>query len=274
MRVDPSNAGQLDYWDGAVGAYWAKRAVRFDLGVAEYTGPLLDAAAIEATDAVLDIGCGTGELTRLAARRADFAHGVDLARELVDYARRQAAHEGLRNVTFTQADAQVHPFDTRYEVVISRHGTIFFGDPQAAFTNIARALSPGGRMTLLSWQPVARNEWQLVIRAALSGGEVPPAPAEDPPGSLKNPDDVRGVLTAAGFVDVRMTSLRAPMYFGFDADDASRFVAGQHGRMLDALSPDQRERVLDALHAGMATHQTDRGVLLDSAAWLIQARRP
>ncbi len=274
MVVDPSNAGQRDYWDGAAGEYWAKRAVRFDVGVAEYSGVLLDAAAIEPSDAVLDIGCGTGEMTRLAARRADFAHGVDLAKEMIDYARRQAAYEGLRNVAFIQADAQVHRFRTRYEVAISRHGAIFFGDPVAAFTNIGRALRPGGRMALLSWQPTARNEWLLVIRAALAAGEEPPAPAPDPPGSLKDPEQARALLAAAGFVDVRTTSLAAPMYFGFDADDAVRFLAGQHARTLDALAPDRRARALEILQAGMESHQTERGVLLDSATWLIQARRP
>jgi SAM-dependent methyltransferase len=270
MRADPSNAAQQRYWDGEEGAYWAKRAARFDLSANEYCHPLLAAAAIEPYETVLDIGCGTGVTTRLAARKGSSALGVDLSRAMIEVARREAAHERVRNAVFRQGDAQVHPFSAgRYAVVISRHGAMFFGDPEAAFTNIARAVRPGGRMVLLSWQPVERNEWLTVIRAALFAGPAPPAS----PGSLKDPGEVRTLLTRAGFTDVRTTSVTAPMYFGHDADDACRFLAGQHARMLDDLTPERKARALDNLHTSMAGHQTPAGVLLDSASWLIEARR-
>jgi len=51
--------------------------------------------------------------------------------------------------TFEQADAQVHPFPHRtFDVVISRHGSMFFRDASTAFTNIARAMNPGGRLVV------------------------------------------------------------------------------------------------------------------------------
>jgi SAM-dependent methyltransferase len=270
MRVDRSNRAQRDYWDGEDGGYWVRRAERFNLGVVNYCRPLMAAAAIQPSEAVLDIGCGTGETTRLAARYAASAFGVDLSAEMIEFARRQAALEDVRNVTFAQADAQVCPFgEESYAVAISRHGAMFFGDPEAAFANIATALRPGGRLALLSWQPSERNEWQTVIRAALSAGREPPPS----PGSLKDPDQVTKLLTAAGFTEVRITSVTVPMYFGHDPDDAYRFLAGQHARTLDAMAPDDRARALESLHAGMTSHQTDRGVWLGSASWLIEARR-
>src|ERR671935_1931054 len=63
-------------------------------------------------DHVLDIGCGAGQTTREAARMAaeGGALGVDLSAEAIDRARELAQAEGVRNVTFEQADAQVHPF--------------------------------------------------------------------------------------------------------------------------------------------------------------------
>ena len=62
---------------------------------------------------MLDIGCGTGQTTRDAARAASAgsALGVDLSSRMLDYARRRAAEEGVTNVSFEQADAQIHPFD-------------------------------------------------------------------------------------------------------------------------------------------------------------------
>jgi cyclopropane fatty-acyl-phospholipid synthase-like methyltransferase len=65
-------------------------AARFDEGVAGYRGRFLDAAAIEAGDAVLDVGCGNGQTTRDAARRASWALGVDLSSSIPALARRLA----------------------------------------------------------------------------------------------------------------------------------------------------------------------------------------
>lgn len=168
LRIDPSNAEQLSSWDGVTGAYWARRAERFDEGVAGYQPHLLDAAEIDTTTRVLDIGCGSGQVTRDAGRRAisGTALGVDLAAHLIDLARQVTEREGLRNVTFRQADAQVHAFpEQHFDIAISRSGAMFFGDPPIAFRNIARAIRPQGRIVLLSWQPMERNEWISAFRS-------------------------------------------------------------------------------------------------------------
>jgi len=272
-EVDSSNAEQLRAWDGDDGAFWAAHADRIDAGVAHYHDRFLAAAAIESNTTVLDIGCGTGQATRDAARLAcaGSALGVDLSSRMIELARRKATREQVRNATFRQADAQVHPFPAQgFDIAISRHGSMFFGDPPAAFTNVARALRPGGRLVLLTWQPRQRNEWQLAFRAALAAGRELPTP---PPWPLSDPDRTRQLLALAGFVDVRMQGLSEPMYFGRDPDDASRFISGQLAWLLRDLDADARGRALDNLRATMADHQTDRGVLYESAAWLIEARR-
>jgi hypothetical protein len=147
------------------------------------------------------------------------------------------------------------------------------GCVSAAFTNIARAMRSGGRLVLLSWQPMERNEWVSDFRTALAAGRDLPTPPPGTPGSLKDPDQVRPLLTSAGFAEVRLHGLTEPMYFGHDADDACQFISGQFAWMIDDLDPATRARALDDLWASMADHQTDRGVLYDSAAWLIEARR-
>ncbi|MGH3514461.1 MAG: class I SAM-dependent methyltransferase [Pseudonocardiaceae bacterium] len=171
--VDPSNVEQLAAWDGDAGAYWAARADRFDEGVAGYREQFLAAAAIDATETVLDVGCGSGQVTRDAARcaAAGSAFGVDLSSRMIELARQRADGEQVANVAFHQADAQVHPFlDHRFTIVISRHGAMFFRDAPTAFTNIARAMRPGGRLVLLTWQPFERNEWQIAFFKALAAG--------------------------------------------------------------------------------------------------------
>jgi hypothetical protein len=63
------------------------------------------------------------------------------------------------------------------------------------------------------------------------------------------------------------------MWFGRDAEDAHQFVAGLLGWMLQGLEEDGRRRALDALRSTTSAHETPDGVLYDSAAWLIRARR-
>ena len=97
---------------------------------------------------MLDIGCGAGQTTRDAARLAGdgWALGVDISKE-IDRAGPvgSPSAEGIRNVTFEHADAQDHRFPSeRFDLAISRFGTMFFRDPVAAFTNI------GTRATLVT----------------------------------------------------------------------------------------------------------------------------
>jgi ubiquinone/menaquinone biosynthesis C-methylase UbiE len=141
--VAPANTEQLQAWDGEEGAYWAAHADQFDRGVAAYHRRLMDAAAIEGTDRVLDIGCGRGQTTHDAARQAVRGHavGIDLSGQMLGVARDRAAREDLHNVTFEQGDAQVHPFETSgYDVAISRAGALFFGDAPAELASLQEML--------------------------------------------------------------------------------------------------------------------------------------
>ena len=278
MRVDPANAGQARAWDGDEGTYWAEHAQRFDRAVAAYHGTFMAACGIARGERVLDIGCGTGQTTRDAAgaARPGQALGVDLSAPMIELARRLAARQDIGNVSFEQADAQIHPFPAgSFDVAISRTGTMFFGDPAAAFTNIGRALRPGGRLVMLAWQGPGPNEWVRELTGALAAGRDLPAPPADAPGpfSLADPGRTRTLLASAGFSKVRLDALHEPMWFGSDPDDAHRFVLGLMGWMLGGLDDTGRERALDALSATVTAHASSDGITFASGAWLIRAVR-
>jgi SAM-dependent methyltransferase len=279
ISVAPTNAEQLRAWDGDEGTYWAGHAEYFDRSALPFHHRLLAAAAITEHDRVLDIGCGTGQTTVRAARAAAAGSvlGIDLSSAMLAYARRRAADLHLGNVSFVQADAQLHPFDPdAFDVAISSTGATFFGDLRAGFTNIARALRTGGRLALLTWQSLSANEWVAEFTGALAAGRDLPAPPPDAPSpfALADPDRVRGILTAAGFVDVDLEPAHERMWFGHDANDATQFVLGLLGWMLDGLDDVGRTRALDALHASISSHDTPDGVVYDSAVWTIRAVRP
>jgi SAM-dependent methyltransferase len=280
IEVDPSNVAAFEAWDGGDGDYWVQHEQTFERSVERYDEPLLEAAKIEAGDAVLDVGCGNGRTTRLAARRAveGSALGIDLSSKMVQRARRRAVEEGLTNTAFVHGDAQIYDFEPEvFDVAMSRTGAMFFGEPVAAFTNIWRSLRAGGRLALLTWQPLARNEWVVEWMRALAAGRPLPIPPPDAPGpfSLSDPDRVRTILSSAQFGDIAVDAVEEPIWFGAQAEDAYRFMAGMGFSqfLLRDLDDSTRAGALDALRAVIADHERGDGVTFPSAAWLVTALR-
>ncbi len=231
---------------------------------------------MRASDHVLDIGCGTGQTTRAAARAAvsGAALGVDLSAAMLACARRASREQGLTNVSFLRADAQTHPFlPEASDLGVSRFGTMFFADPVAAFTNIARALRPGARLVQLVWQHSDRQQWSEVIRDVF-GHDPVPTPAADP-FSLADPTTVEAIMTAAGFTDVDVIDVREPVYYGSDTESAFDAVLSLRmtKNLLAPLDASCAASTLDQLRTALAARQSGGGVFFDSCAWLITAHR-
>lgn len=274
------NVEQARAWDGPDGDNWTDNEEGYNAAARYLTPPLFALAAIEPAEHVLDIVCGTGETTLLAARRArtGAAFGIDLSTRMIERARRHAEEEGLRNLRFERGDAQVYPFEpASFEVAISRYGSMFFDDPVAAFANIAAALRPNGRVVLLCWRELARNEWVRELRTALAAGrDLPDPPPNAPsPFAFAEADRVRRILGAAGLTRVTFDPLERPMYFGQDPQGAFLGVTKLsivRGLLAD-LDEKRRREALDRLRATVERHQTPAGVLFDTSAWLVRATK-
>jgi SAM-dependent methyltransferase len=233
---------------------------------------------IQRHEHVLDIGCGTGQTTREAARLAAKGGvlGVDRSAEAIACARELARAERIRNATFEHADAEIHPFPSEaFDVAISRFGTMFFHDPLDAFANIGRALRPAGRLVMMVWQEHEQNEWSLAIEDALGGsGDAPASEAPDP-FSLANPAKTEQILNAAGFADVTFIDVRRPIYFGRDVAAALEWVRSFTctREAFMRLDPPSAERALGRLQKTLAAHAAGDGVWFDAQARIVKARR-
>ena len=178
---------------------------------------------------------------------------------------RLAYAEGIGNVTFERANAEVYRFpQERFDVAISRFGTMFFDDPAAAFANISRALRQAGRLVMMVWQAPERNEWDVTIRQSLGATEAPTAgPSGLPdPFSLADPPAVTELLEGAGFADVTFTDVNEPVYYGPDVDAAMAWVHGfaYTREILRQLDPTAAERAVGRLREALAAHLSDDGV--------------
>lgn len=177
------NADQTQQWNGEDGANWVCNAAQYDTMADGFTEHLFAAAAIADDDQVLDIGCGTGQTTRLAARRAVRGHatGIDLSAPMLDLARRRTAEENLPNATLVLGDAQLHRIPSgTFTVAISRAGVMSFADPVAAFVNIRGALQPGGRLAFVGH----RETNDTPVLDALLGAGITLSLATQAPGVL------------------------------------------------------------------------------------------
>ncbi|MEV0390364.1 methyltransferase domain-containing protein [Nonomuraea sp. NPDC050643] len=275
MRI--VNTRQAEAWNAHEGEHWARHHDRYDAVNGGFNDLLLGAAGIGERDRVLDIGCGNGQVTRLAARRARLGHvlGVDLSLPMLATARGLAVAEDTPNVTFEQGDVQVHPFpDADFDVAMSRFAVMFFADPIAAFANVHRALRPGGRLAFLSLTDLTGTDLGEVL-SALAGHLPQDRTAGDHGGgplSLSDPEHLTTLLTAAGFREIAISAVEAESIWGRDAADATRFFMGWGPIRFNLGSADPAP-ARAALEAAFVRFERAGAVRLRATAWLVTAVR-
>ncbi|WP_030017132.1 class I SAM-dependent methyltransferase [Streptomyces monomycini] len=280
---DIVNSEQAQAWNGPEGAHWARNQDRWNAVNGGFDAALLDAADIAQDTRTLDLGCGSGQTTRLAALRAPRGHalGLDLSGPMLTEARARAEREGVVNAAFVQGDAQTHPFEAgQFGAAISRFGVMFYADPVAAFGNIGRALWPGGRLAFVCPADAALNDW---VTAVASLRDIVPVGDFGQPGlpgmfSLAEPDRIRDVLATAGFTTVSVDRIQAYGTWGHGAADAADFLlATGPGRHLTEQAADAatRAHARTTLTAHLRAYETADGtVRLRSTSWLVTAAAP
>jgi ubiquinone/menaquinone biosynthesis C-methylase UbiE len=273
-----ANLQQAEAWNGWEGAHWAEHPEPYNAMISEFNAPLFAAASIAAQGRVLDVGCGAGETTRLAAHQAHDGNvaGIDLSAPMLERARRDAAAEGLINITFEQGDAQVHPFPERgFDVVISRGGVMFFADHVAAFANLRRALVPAGRLAFIGPQPGGPDSAYARATAALTPFLREASPAARGMHSLLEPARIQQVLDAAGFSDIDVAPLSAPVVFGANAHDAVDFIFAMSPTRYNLRDVDQATitRIRADVTDTLTEFETSDGVSIPGSVWLVTASR-
>ena len=277
------NAAQIEFWNSAASRAWADQYERMDRAVAELTKALLDMAAPQPGEHVLDIGCGSGTtVLELAARVGPGGHvlGADISNQSVTRARQRIADAGLRHAEVIVADVSVHPFEqNRFELAFSRFGVMFFSDPRAAFTNVRRAMKPGGRVALAVFRAADENLWPNGPLEAVRHLLPPiPTPGLEEPGpfSWADPTRVHRILEGAGFREVSLTPVDPLIRLAStgEAAEAVNFVMalGPLTRVLPALSAPQRKAVRAALKVYFQKYARPQGVFLPAANWVVRAR--
>lgn len=229
--METPNADQEDYWSNSPsGVKWLTYEDKLDAAMAPILDLVIERAALQPGERVLDIGCGTGASVLAAANRVGTTGhvlGLDISAPFLERARARAAQAGVGHYVSVRAgDAQVAPLvDEARDVMISRFGMMFFSDPQAAFANLATALRPGGRMCFAAWGGFDGNPWfRIPAQAAARQLGTPPPSDPDAPGPMgfQNAGRVTGLMQAAGLGEVRCDVVEVLMTPIGNADEVAR----------------------------------------------------
>ena len=275
------NAEQLDYWDGAGGERWVAQQPRRDALLSQFGAVALAKARVQPGERVVDVGCGCGETTALLAQAVG-VHGrvlaVDISRPILAQARARLSE--LDNVEIRHADAAAYAFPRgEADLLFSRFGVMFFGDPAGAFANLRKALKPGGRLVFACWRGGAENLWMTAPWDAVKS-LLPPAPRPDPeqpgPMSFGDPARVTRILTAAGFTPPTFETFDTLMDVaeggGVEGAVQSAIELGPTARALDGQSDDLRLSVAQGLRDFFGSKiDADGAANFPAAVWIVSA---
>lgn len=268
-------------WRGKVGATWAKEWRRTDRSFAELTEPLLALALETPFSHALDIGCGAGEMTmRLAlARPGSRLSAVDIGPELVAIARDRTRHLPQVRVALGDAVDWTSSWDNNPDLLVSRHGVMFFTDPVSAFARLAGKAAPGARMAFSCFRAAAENEWARRLAALFPSGAAQPDPHAPGPFSFGDSGRVSGLLAEAGWQEVVSHPLDYSLIAGEGEgeaalDDATSYFlrVGPAARVLAQLDASAREAAIAGLRDMLAGYRVGGRIALPAAAWLVTAR--
>jgi ubiquinone/menaquinone biosynthesis C-methylase UbiE len=215
----PANAGYLDLLDGDLPStgptqdlmtsklvprvyerYWRPAMGRLAKGI---TGPGMDEEvriarllmALAPGDAVLDVACGPGNFSREFARAVGdegLVVGIDSSRTMLERGASELERSGLDNVALIRGDATELPFrDDVFDAVCCFAALHLFAEPLAALDDMARVLTPGGRIALMT-----------SVRRQITLPPLKPVVERASGMRLFEPDEIVAALQTLGFVEI------------------------------------------------------------------------
>jgi SAM-dependent methyltransferase len=270
---------QPTYWNEEGGQRWVQNIQRVERMLEPLSDRLLRHAGPRVGERVLDVGCGGG-LTSAAFANAVGASGevlgLDVSAVILAVARERFAT--VPNLAFELGDAEkIDLKPAVFDLVSSRFGVMFFADPVAAFGNLRRALTVGGRLAFVCWRALEENPWMAdCVKAAFSVLPRPEPPAPHAPGPFALADDgrLRQILADSGYAAISIDPFDPTLDLGsLDEAVVQMTRMGPAASAIAAASAADQQAVVAAVRAALEPHAGDGSVRMASGTWLVSARR-
>ncbi|MGR6964246.1 class I SAM-dependent methyltransferase [Geodermatophilus sp. URMC 61] len=254
-------------WEDAAEA-WHRWGPTVERWLADATDRMLDGAGVAPGASVLDIAAGSGGQTLAAARRVGRQGRVvatDISPTILTYAAKEAAKAGLVNVETVEADGERLGDLAReeFDAAICRLGLIYLPDQVGALRGIHAALRPGGRVSAIVYSTPDRNGFFSIPVSVIRRRAGLPAPGPGLPGpfSLGAPGALEQALGSAGFRNVGVETVEAPLLLP-SAAECLRFERESFGalhQMLAAVPEQEREDVWAEVEQGLRQFEAGTG---------------
>ncbi|MEM7248078.1 MAG: class I SAM-dependent methyltransferase [Acidobacteriota bacterium] len=282
----PRESEMARFWREDGGPRWVQLQDELDRQLAGVGEATLDAAALQAGESVLDIGCGCGASTiGLADRLGPESRlvGLDVAGVSLARARERLDAAGHAHVELVERDARDHGFASEFDLLFSRFGLMFFEEPAEGLAAVRQVLRPGGRLTTCCWRDRAANAWfDLSARAAEDLVELPPPAEPGAPGpfAFEDGERLQRLLDEAGWTEVVLERWDGELAMGGGGErlEATVDFTLKMGPLARALADadDGVEQVLrDRLTEAFEPHfRPGVGAVFPATSWIVHARNP
>ncbi|MGB3738015.1 MAG: class I SAM-dependent methyltransferase [Pontixanthobacter sp.] len=270
-------------WADRVGKSWAEEWQRTDRSFGGLTDELLATVRQQRFQCVLDVGCGAGEVSLAIARDQGGAEirGLDISPELITVARSRSAN--LSNIAFEHGNAaDWQDDDFRPDLIVSRHGTMFFEDPSVAFAHLRNISKDNARLVFSCFRGSDENPWASRISELLPTSvqqDTPDIHDEPPPGPFAFADQsyVTRILQAAGWGEIAFTPVDYAYIAGTGpkpVDDAMAFFhrIGPAAKTYATLPHADRVLFDGKLRHLLERHEDKGLVAFRASAWIVGAR--
>ncbi|MFD8235454.1 class I SAM-dependent methyltransferase [Streptomyces sp. NPDC059696] len=266
---------QAARWNGPAGHAWVDLQEVLNGMFSGIEELLVDAVATEHPASALDVGCGTGALTRAVARRAGRCVGVDLSGPMIEAARARAEQEGVP-ASFIEADAQEYAFEpAAFDAVVSRFGVMFFSDPVRAFANLRSTMKDGAGLRCVVWRGAEENPFMTTAeRAAAPFLPELPVRRPDEPGqfAFADPGRVHHVLTESGWAGIDIRPVDVPCALP-EKDLVTYFSRlGPLGTVLPDADERTRAEIVKVVRPAFDPFVQGTEVRYTAACWMVSAR--
>ncbi|MEO7248322.1 MAG: class I SAM-dependent methyltransferase [Novosphingobium sp.] len=266
-------------WQAGVGKAWAHSWQLTDRSFAGLTTRFLDLLESLPGRTVLDIGCGAGELSLALARRWPEARiiGVDVSPDLVETARGRAGDNPHAQFELGDATSWTKP-GFAPDLLVSRHGVMFFDDPVGAFAHLFNLAAPSARLAFTCFRWPQENPWITGLAEMIPGGAPKFDPQAPGPFAFADPERVTNILNTAGWSGIRIEPVDFAYVTGAGDDpiaEARAFFSqiGPLAPVLRELDGGVRDAVERRLQAWLMKNCHEGLVVFPAAAWQVTARK-
>jgi ubiquinone/menaquinone biosynthesis C-methylase UbiE len=238
----------------------------------------LQRVELRAGQRVLDVACGTGIITRLAAPilgPSGSIAGIDLNEQMLDLARARAPTGGAA-IEWRQGDAAALPYDSdEFDVVLCQQGLQFFPDKAAGLREMHRVLKPEGLLGICVWCAVERSPCHSAIAAALTrhaGADI--ARRFQAPFSFSDRDLLKREMVRAGFrnVDIQ-TGIVTRRLLPPKESVPGLLGSTPVGPEVATLASETRDAIVDEVAAALTPYRDDDGMTLPQPTHIALARK-